>query len=54
MTSNKDKYGEVFTPVELVKDMLNDALVVCGGEGLRGCKRIFEPGAGRGVFYETW
>lgn len=54
MTSNKDKYGEVFTPVELVKDMLNDALAVCGGEGLRGCKRIFEPGAGRGVFYETF
>lgn len=53
MTSNKDKYGEVFTPPGLVKDMLGDALSI-EGEGLRGCKRIFEPGAGRGVFYETF
>jgi hypothetical protein len=50
---NKDKYGEVFTPVNLVEDMLLDALEIEKDIFIH-CKRIFEPGAGKGIFYETF
>lgn len=53
MTTNKDKYGEVFTPCELVIDMFHDALMI-EQNAFTKCRNIFEPGAGKGVFYETF
>lgn len=51
--TNKDKYGEVFTPLCLVERMLLDGF---GDQSRPYCGeslRIFEPGAGKGIFYKT-
>ena len=51
--TNKDKYGEVFTPPCLVERMLLDGF---GDQSRPYCGeslRIFEPGAGKGIFYKT-
>ena len=54
--SNKDKYGEVFTPPELIQEM-HDLLFHSETMELIGntqfCK-IFEPGAGQGIFFDVF
>jgi hypothetical protein len=61
MANNKDKYGEVFTPLDLVKEMRD---LLCGtGSGtgannidyihLYDLKHVVEPGAGKGIFYKV-
>ena len=55
-TNNKDKYGEVFTPPFLVQQMIDD-LTTSGLEDVRldmaDAHRVFEPGAGKGVFFDV-
>ena len=58
MTSltNKDKYGEVFTPPSLVQEMC-DLLFNEECQQLidnMKLKRIFEPGSGQGIFFEIF
>lgn len=56
-TSNKDKYGEVFTPPFLVQQMIDD-LNTTGLEDvmltLSRAHKVFEPGAGKGVFFDVF
>ena len=57
-TNNKNKYGEVFTPPSLIQQMLDD-LELCSKYNycdlsLSQIKQIFEPGAGKGVFYDVF
>ncbi len=53
MASNKDKFGEVFTPPSLVHQMIDDTLSLMGDMFFHHLKCIFEIGAGKGVFYDT-
>ena len=53
MKTNKDKYGEVFTPSSLVQQMIQDALLNMGNTFFDSIDHIFEPGAGCGSFYQT-
>lgn len=53
MKTNKDKYGEVFTPSSLVQQMIQDALLNMGSTFFDSIEHIFEPGAGCGSFYQT-
>lgn len=51
--NNKDKYGEVLTPPFFVQQMIDDL----NGESdvsLSMVKTVFEPGAGKGVFFDTF
>lgn len=54
--NNKDKYGEVFTPPFLVQQMIDD-LNTSGLEDvnmdLAMAHKVFEPGAGKGVFFDV-
>lgn len=54
--NNKDKYGEVFTPPFLVQQMIDD-LNTSGLEDVRmdlaSTHKVFEPGAGKGVFFDV-
>ena len=50
--TNKDKYGEVFTPPELVQEM-HDLLFHQEAQNIIeniNIQKIFEPGAGQGIF----
>jgi len=47
--NNKDKYGEVFTPAFFVEQMIDDCKPY-----LHNIESIFEPGAGTGVFFDTF
>ena len=49
--TNKDKHGEVFTPPNLVQEMYHKLLEY---SDLYNNIRIFEPGAGRGAFYDEF
>ena len=53
MTSNKDKFGEVFTPPSMVHRIIDDTLSLMGNHFFHDLKCIFEIGAGKGVFYDT-
>tara|TARA_Y100000768_G_C23991185_1_gene693371 strand:- start:10171 stop:11469 length:1299 start_codon:yes stop_codon:yes gene_type:complete len=48
--NNKDKYGEVFTPDYLIYQMIDD---VSGIINFHNFNNIFEPGAGKGVFFDV-
>ena len=51
--SNKEKYGEVFTPVKLVEEMYNTLFhEIYMPKNI--IKNVFEPGAGKGVFYDIF
>lgn len=52
-SSNKEQYGEVFTPEWLVVQMMDDALELMGDDFFDIINHTFEPGAGRGCFYHT-
>lgn len=57
--NNKNKYGEVFTPPSLVQQMIDDLTFCGGGDGaddlsLSQVKSVFEPGAGKGVFFDVF
>ncbi len=55
--NNKDKYGEVFTPPFLVQQMVDDLEFFneSGGElSLPNIGNVFEPGAGKGVFFDVF
>jgi type I restriction-modification system DNA methylase subunit len=45
MTTNKHKFAEVFTPPELVSEILSKI-------NFDKIKRIYEPGVGKGAFLE--
>lgn len=47
--NNKDKYGEVFTPESLVEQMITDSSPYLQLNGIN----VFEPGAGKGVFFDV-
>jgi len=47
---NKDKYGEVFTPEGVVEDILDDCVSLLE---ISPNMTVFEPGAGKGIFFET-
>ena len=49
--NNKDKYGEVFTPDFFIEDMIIDASYIMGSNFFSNFKNIFEPGAGKGQFF---
>ena len=55
-SNNKNKYGEVFTPPFLIQQMIDDLKT----EGLDNhlslvqADTIFEPGAGKGVFFDIF
>ena len=53
--NNKNKYGEVFTPPSLIQQMIDDLKI---GDGsilsFSQMKYIFEPGAGKGVFFDVF
>lgn len=49
--NNKDKYGEVLTPPLFVEQMMDDAINV--GNLKLDDITIFEPGAGKGVFFDV-
>lgn len=51
--TNKDKYGEVFTPQSLVEEMYENLQNIHFFEKHK-INRIFETGAGQGVFYEVF
>ena len=54
--TNKDKYGEVFTPPELVEEM-HDLLFHQEAQNIIGnmeIQKIFEPGAGQGIFFDVF
>lgn len=53
---NKDKYGEVLTPPSLVQQMLDDLKSnTCDVDlSLSQINKIFEPGAGKGVFFDVF
>ena len=52
--SNKDKYGEVFTPENLIHIMINDAIQIMGHQVMKQTpQNVFEIGAGKGAFYDT-
>lgn len=53
--NNKDKYGEVLTPPFLVQQMLHDLKNNAGGHdlSLSQINTVFEPGAGKGVFFDV-
>lgn len=50
--NNKDKYGEVFTPPSFVQQMINDSHIC--GLSFEDIQTVFEPGAGKGVFFDTF
>ena len=50
---NKDKYGEVFTPESLVSMMIHDTKKIMGDQFFKKRQKIFETGAGKGIFYDT-
>ena len=56
-STNKDKYGEVLTPPFLVQQMIDD-LKTKGLEevslALSNAHKVFEPGAGQGVFFDVF
>lgn len=47
---NKDKYGEVFTPGFFVEEIMNDCM---SSLEIVPNMTVFEPGAGKGIFFET-
>ena len=47
---NKDKYGEVFTPGFFVEEIMNDCM---SSLQIVPNMTVFEPGAGKGIFFET-
>ena len=49
--NNKDKYGEVFTPDFFIEDMIWDAFYNMQSNFFYNFKNIFEPGAGKGQFF---
>ena len=51
---NKHKFAEVFTPPELVKEILEKIKMIetTYTKELEKCKRIYEPGVGKGAFLE--
>ena len=54
--TNKDKYGEVFTPPELVEEM-HDLLFCQETQDIienMNIQKIFEPGAGQGIFFDVF
>jgi hypothetical protein len=51
--NNKDKYGEVFTPPVLVQQMLDD-LSAIDELIMSEINIVFEPGAGKGVFFDVF
>lgn len=51
--TNKEKYGEVFTPVKLVEEM-HHTLFHEFYMPNNILKNVFEPGAGKGVFYDIF
>lgn len=53
MTTNKEKYGEVFTPRVLVNMMIDDALSLMGESFFADKNKVFEIGAGKGIFYRV-
>lgn len=53
MTTNKEKYGEVFTPIRLVNAMIDDALTLIGESFFVDKNKVFEIGAGKGIFYRV-
>ena len=52
--NNKDKYGEVFTPPFLVQQMIDDLKSECCDLSLSQINTVFEPGAGKGVFFDMF
>lgn len=54
--NNKDKYGEVLTPTFLVQQMVDDFINKGGEHGLTlsQINTVFEPGAGKGVFFDVF
>ena len=52
--NNKDKYGEVFTPPFLVQQMIDDLKLECPYLSLSQINKVFEPGAGKGVFFDMF
>ena len=52
--NNKDKYGEVLTPPFLVQQMLDDLKNIDNVVSLEQIKTVFEPGAGKGVFFDVF
>lgn len=51
--NNKDKYGEVFTPPFFIEDMIQDCISHMDIQ-LASNITVFEPGAGKGVFFDTF
>ena len=52
--SNKDKHGEVFTPPSLVSEMYEKLLEYSHFHVDRKSLKIFEPGAGKGAFFDKF
>jgi hypothetical protein len=50
--NNKDKFGEVFTPISLVQNIFNDVCCLFGNDFFKKIKYILEPGSGLGVFFD--
>lgn len=50
--NNKDKFGEVFTPPSFVQQMINDSYSC--GISFENIQTVFEPGAGKGVFFDIF
>jgi hypothetical protein len=50
--NNKDKYGEVFTPPSLVDNIIKDCFSFLHLDNVDDIT-IFEPGAGKGIFFEV-
>jgi len=55
-TNNKNKYGQVFTPLSLIEQMIDDLKMSCNycDLSLAKVEQIFEPGAGKGVFFDVF
>ena len=51
MTSNKDKFGEVFTPPHFVQQMYDTLFQILPNFN---ANHVFEPGAGKGVFFDVF
>ena len=50
--NNKDKYGEVFTPPGFIEHMIQDTYTIMENDFFLSMKTIFEPGAGKGIFFD--
>ena len=50
--NNKDKYGEVLTPPGFIEHMIQDTYTIMENDFFLSMKTIFEPGAGKGIFFD--